>query len=65
MFLIGARSTTSAAFTCAIAFPTSTRRVSPVAVVTTGVSVTDAAWALKSAVTVPPAVTATARDCSW
>ena len=49
-----ASAASSAASTCAIALPTSTRRCSPVAVVTTGVSVAATARIWKSAVAVPP-----------
>ena len=53
-----------AASTCAIALPTSTRRCSPVAVVTTGVSVAATARICTSAVAVSPAATVTVVFCS-
>jgi hypothetical protein len=60
----GAVSVTLAASMVDTAFPSSTRRISPVAVVTTGVRLIVAVRIAKSAVTGAPAVTTTARDCS-
>ena len=59
MFETACVSTMLAAFTFAIAFPTSMRRCSPVAVVTTGVRVIGVGVIVKLAVAAWPAVTVT------
>jgi len=56
--------TTSAAFTWAMALPTSMRRCSPVAVVTTGFSVTATPFIARSSVAVWPLLTVTVPVCS-
>ena len=57
--LIGARSTSDAASMFATALPSSTRRCSPVAVVTTSVSFTTTGGIAKSTVAASPAATVT------
>jgi hypothetical protein len=60
----GALSTTFAASMLAVAFPISTRRCSPVAVVTTAARLTAAAVSATSSDALPPAVIVIGFDCS-
>ncbi len=64
MFATGRFSTSCAVLTCVMEFPTSTRRRSPVAVVTTAASCTACACMAKLAVGVAPPDRLTVRVCS-